>query len=307
MFRWLSLLTCSALLGWAAVARAEVRVVTSTTDLADLTRAIGGPRVHVESICRGNQDPHYAQARPSYMVTLSRADLLVSVGLELEVGWLPSLIQGARNPEIQPGTPGFLDASAAISALDVPKGPVDRSRGDIHPLGNPHYWLDPLNAKRIAALIADRLTTLDKPGATVFRQRLEAFDTRIDRAMQRWTAVLTPYRGTKLVSYHRTFDYFFSRFGLVPIGYIEDRPGIPPAPAHVASLIRDMQAQHVRVIFHESYYDKSVSDLVAARTSAKLLVLPTSVAGTAAASSYELLIDELVKAFVAAVGKATPR
>jgi zinc/manganese transport system substrate-binding protein len=292
------------LLVWTQPARAELRIVTSTTDLADLARAVGGERVHVESVCRGNQDPHYAQARPSYMVTLSRADLVISVGLELEIGWLPSLIQGARNPEIQPGTPGFLDASSAISALDVPKGPVDRSRGDIHPLGNPHYWLDPLNAKRIAALIAERLSTLDKAGAAAYHKRLEAFDARIDAAMQRWNAALAPYRGSKLVSYHRTFDYFFSRFGLTPIGYIEDRPGIPPAPAHVANLIREMQAQHVGVIFHENYYDRSVSDLVAARTGARLLVLPTSVDGTPAATSYELLLDQLVKAFIAAVRKA---
>jgi len=307
MHRTLMTLVCFALLTPAAIARAELRVVTTTTDLADLTRAVGGERVHVESICRGNQDPHYVQARPSYMVTLSRADLVISVGLELEIGWLPSLVQGARNPDIQPGTSGFLDASAAISPLDVPKGSVDRSRGDIHPLGNPHYWLDPLNAKRLAALIAQRLSALDNPSAAFFQKRLAAFDSRIDAAMQRWSSALAPHRGEKLVSYHRTFDYFFARFGLVAIGYVEDRPGIPPAPAHLASLIRDMQTEHVRLLLHESYYDKAVSELVAKRTSARLLVLPTSVDGAPGTASYEALIDTLVRSIAGAATKQEPR
>src|SRR5512134_3977485 len=191
-----------ALVAWTRPALAELRIVTTTTDLGSMARAIGGDRVHVESICRGPQDPHFVQARPSYMVTLSRADLLVAVGLELEIGWLPALIQGARNPDINPGRRGYLEAASAIRPIDVPTGPVDRSRGDIHPLGNPHYWLDPENAKIAARSIADRMAQLDPENASFFRDNLRNWTARIDRALVRWTKSMQPYRGTKIASYH---------------------------------------------------------------------------------------------------------
>jgi zinc/manganese transport system substrate-binding protein len=287
-------------------AHAELRVVTTTTDLADLARTIGGSRVAVESICKGNQDPHYVQARPSYMVTLSRADLVISVGLELELGWLPALLQGARNPDIQPGRDGHLDASTAITAIDRPQGALDRSQGDVHALGNPHYWLDPERAKAVAGAIAGRLGKLDAKGAPSFAANLASFEQRLAAATARWTAALAPYRGAKVVSYHRTFDYFLQRFGLQALGYIEDRPGIPPSPAHVAGLIERMKAARVRAIFHESYFDRATSDAIAGRTGARVLVLPTSVGGTAQASSYERLLDQLVARFVAAMREKGP-
>lgn len=301
----LLLVSLLAAFGWSLPASAQLQVVTTTTDLGDFARTIGGDRVHVETICHGSQDPHYVQAKPSYMVTLSRADLLLSVGLELEIGWLPSLIQGARNPDINPGHAGFLEAASFVKPIEVPRGPVDRSHGDIHPLGNPHYWLDPDNAKRIASGIAGRLASLDPPGAATFKRNLAAFNARIDRALARWTAALAPYKSTKVASYHATFNYFFHRFGLTSIANLEDRPGIPPSPAHLADVVRQMREQGVHVIFHEPYYDEAVSKLVASRADARVLVLATSVGGATGASNYEQLIDQLVNAFVKAAQGGT--
>jgi len=289
---------------WSTAAHATVRVVTTTTDLGDFVRAIGGNRVSVNALCSGTQDPHYVQARPSYMVKLSRADLLVSVGLELEIGWLPSLIQGARNPDINPERSGYLDASTAITPIEVPRGQIDRSQGDVHQLGNPHYWLDPDNAKSIAQLIAEKLSALDADGASLYRQNLRAFKQQLDQAMQRWSRAMAPYRGTKIVSYHKTFNYFFNRFGLVAVGYVEERPGIPPAAAHVARLISRVRSNNVRVIFHESHFDRATSDLISRRTNAHLLVLPTSVGGESSITSYEQLVDHLVNTFVSEMQQA---
>lgn len=290
----------------ASPALAELRIVTTTTDLGYFARTIGGDRVHVDTICQGTQDPHFVQARPSYMVTLSRADLLVAVGLELEVGWLPSLLQGARNPAINPGRPGYLEAATAIRPIDVPQGAVDRSRGDVHPFGNPHFWLDPANAKLAIHAIAVRMAQLDAAGAAVFRTNEAALTQRIDRAIARWTQQMAPFRGAKIASYHATFNYFHRRFGLNAIGYLEDRPGIPPSPAHLVDLIRQMRDQHVPVIFHETYYNRSTSDMVAGRTGARVLLLPTSVGGAPGTGTYEQLVDYLVSRFVAGMRQAHP-
>ncbi|HKP62680.1 MAG TPA: metal ABC transporter substrate-binding protein [Polyangiales bacterium] len=293
---------CAAVwLGLTPPAAAELRVVTTTTDLGYFAQTVGGNRVQVDTICKGGQDPHFVQARPSYMVTLSKADLVIAVGLELEVGWLPSLISGARNPAINPGRPGYFEAASAIKPIDVPSGGVDRSRGDIHPFGNPHFWLDPLNAKLAARAIAERLAQLDAPNAKFYRDNAGAFEQRIDKKMQQWQADMAPYKGTKIASYHATFNYFHRRFGLDGIGYLEDRPGIPPSPAHLVDLIRQMREQQVRVVFHESFYDRATSDMVGQRAGAQVLDLPTSVGGASGVSSYEQLIDYIVGHFVSAM------
>jgi zinc/manganese transport system substrate-binding protein len=233
------------------------------------------------------------------MVELSRADLVVAVGLELEVGWLPSLIAGARNPRIRPGQPGYLEAASAITPIEVASG-ADRSAGDVHRLGNPHFWLDPVNAGKIVSLIAARLSQLDPDGARQFSENAKRLRSSIDAAMVRWNEVMAPLKGTKVVSYHRTYDYFLLRFGLYLLGVVEDRPGIPPSPSHAAQLIRQMRDAGIRVVFHEQYHDRKTSDLIASKTSAKVLVLPTSVGGVPEASNYERLIDYLVSQFVAA-------
>jgi ABC-type Zn uptake system ZnuABC Zn-binding protein ZnuA len=288
------------------LAHAELKVVTTTTDLGYFARSIGGDKVKVDTICQGNQDPHFVQARPSYMVTLSKADLLIAVGLELEVGWLPSLIQGARNPSINPGKAGYLEAASAVQPIDVPAGGADRSKGDIHPFGNPHFWLDPLNAKAAAHAIAERLARLDGKNADFYRNNDKAFAARIDKKLSEWNARMAPYKGTKIASYHATFNYFHKRFGLSGVGYLEDRPGIPPSPAHLVDLIRLMKDQKVSVIFHEAFYDHSTSDMVAAKTGAQVLILPTSVGGAKGVDTYEQLMDFLVGKFVAALQQAKP-
>jgi zinc/manganese transport system substrate-binding protein len=294
----LVLTICGVGLGLTRPSFAELRVVTTTTDLAYFAQTVGGDKIHVDSICKGSQDPHFVQARPSYMVTLSRADLVVAVGLELEVGWLPSLIQGARNPAINPGRPGYLEAATAIKPIDVPAGGVDRSRGDIHPFGNPHFWLDPLNAKLAARAIAERLAQLDGTNAKLYRDNATAFEARIDKKLSGWQATMAPFKGTKIASYHATFNYFHRRFGLDSIGYLEDRPGIPPSPAHLVDLIRQMREQKVPVVFHEEFYDHSTSDMVGQRAGAHVLVLPTSVGGATGVDTYEQLIDYLIAHFV---------
>lgn len=281
---------------------AELRIVTTTTDLADFAQTIGGDRVQVDSICSGVQDPHFVQARPSYMVKLSRADLLLSVGLDLEIGWLPALIAGARNPAVNPGNPGYLDTSSAIVPLDVHSGHVDRSHGDLHPHGNPHFWLDPENAKAIARLITERMASLSPEDAAFFRENLQLFEQRIDQAMVEWSRIMEPYQGTRVVSYHRTFNYFYQRFGLIGDHYVEERPGIPPSPAHLAELIRNVQSNEIPVIFHENYYPRATSDLVGERTSATVLMLPTSVGGSADATDYEALIGTIINTFVETMG-----
>lgn len=290
----------------AGHASAQLRVVTTTTDLGYFAQTVGGDKIKVETICKGSQDPHFVQARPSYMVTLSRADLVIAVGLELEVGWLPSLIQGARNPAINPGRPGYLEAASAIKPIDVPAAGVDRSRGDVHPFGNPHFWLDPLNAKLAARAIAERLAQLDPANAKTFRDNATAFEKRIDAKLAQWQAAMAPYKNTKIASYHATFNYFHRRFGLDGIGYLEDRPGIPPSPAHLVDLIRQMREQHVPVVFHEAFYDHATSDMVGARSGAKVLVLPTSVGGANGTATYEQLIDYIIEHFVSALKQKQP-
>lgn len=295
-----SIFTCIAWLCTSLSASADLRIVTTTTDLGYLARVIGGERVRVDTLCQGTQDPHFVQARPSYMVTLSRADLLLAVGLELEVGWLPALIQGARNPSINPGRPGYLEASSAIRPIDIPEGGADRSRGDVHPLGNPHFWLDPLNVKRMAHALSDRMAALEPANAKLFRNNERAFLERLDKKTKEWTDRMAPFKNSKIVSYHATFNYFHQRFGLRGIGYLEDRPGIPPSPAHLVQIMRRMREERVSVIFHESYYDRATSDMVGSRTSVKVLVLPTSIGGAKGIATYEQLIDHLVNQFVAA-------
>lgn len=285
----------------AAPARGAVRVVTTITDLADLTRVIGGDRVSVEAIAKGTQDPHYLQAKPSYLVALHRADLFIVVGLELEVGYVPLLIQGARNPAIVPGKPGYLEASRDIPVIGRPTGPVSRAQGDVHPQGNPHYWLDPENAKIIAAEIAGALSTVDPEGRKVFEANLKGFDAEIDRRMEGWKAKLAPFAGTPIVTYHQEFDYFAKRFGLVMLDYVEDRPGIPPSAPHLADLAEEMRAKKVRVILTSPYYENQPGERVAEETGAKLLELPTSVGGADRTDHYVDVIDRIVAALVAAL------
>jgi zinc/manganese transport system substrate-binding protein len=272
-------------------ARAAINVVTTTEDLASLTREVGGDKVSVEAIARGYQDPHFVEPKPSFILKLNRADLLVVVGRELEKGWLPPLITQSRNGKIQPGAAGYLDASLNVRILELPTGQITRAMGDVHPLGNPHYWLDPNNGRRIAQTIQQKLTQLSPADAAYFAARYLDFDRRLAEAEKRWDAMMAPYRGTKVVTYHRSWPNFAERFGLDVVGYVEPRPGIPPSPAHILTLIQEMRRLGVKLILVEPYFDLRTPNAVARDTGATVLVMPPSVGGVKEARTYIELFD----------------
>src|SRR5438128_12670477 len=269
----------------------KLNVVTSTTDLAALTEEVGGDKVNVESIAKGYQDPHFVEAKPSFLLKLRQADLLIAVGLQLEIGWLPPLITQSGNPRIQVGAPGYLDASQFAEILEIPTGTVTRAEGDVHPLGNPHYWLDPDSGRRIAKGIAGKLAEMDAADSSYFQQRFQDFDKRLTAAEQKWDAEMKPYRGRKVVTYHRSFPNFAKHFGLNVIGYVEPRPGIPPSPGHTIEVIQTMKREGVKLILVEPYFDLKTPDSIARETGGKVLVLPPSVGGVPEATDYFKLFD----------------
>jgi zinc/manganese transport system substrate-binding protein len=294
-----------AVLAAAAPAQAQgkLNVVTTTEDLAAIAREIGGDRVTVEAIARGYQDPHFVEAKPSFILKLQRADVLIVVGRELEIGWLPPLVQQSRNGKIQPGADAYVDASLEAQILEIPTGQITRAMGDVHPLGNPHYWLDPENGKRVAKEIADKFSQLRPNDRGTFQQRLADFTTRLDAAEKRWLAQMAPYKGTKVVTYHRSFPNFADRFGLDIIGYVEPRPGIPPSPQHTLDLINEMKRQNVKLILVEPYFDLKTPNAIARDTGGQVLVMPPSVGGVKEASDYFKLFDYDINLLVDAVKK----
>jgi zinc/manganese transport system substrate-binding protein len=285
-------------------AAAPLNTITTTEDLASIAREVGGDRVTVESISRGYQDPHFVEAKPSFILKLQRADVLVVVGRELEIGWLPPLIQQSRNAKIQQGANGYLDASLGAQILEVPQGQITRAMGDVHPLGNPHYWLDPENGKRIGKQIADKFAQVRPDAGAYFQQRQADFASRLDAAEKRWLAQLAPYKGTKVVTYHRSFPNFAERFGLNIVGYVEPRPGIPPSPQHTLDLINDMKRQNVRLVLVEPYFDLKTPNAIGRATGAQVLVMPPSVGGTKEVTDYFKLFDYDINLLVEAIKKA---
>jgi ABC-type Zn uptake system ZnuABC Zn-binding protein ZnuA len=296
-------LTIAALAVLAAgpPARAAVNVMTATEDLADLTRQVGGDRVKVESIARGYQDPHFVEAKPSFILKLAKTDLLVVVGRELEIGWLPPLIQQCRNAKIQVGADGYLDASLTAKILEIPTGQITRAMGDVHPLGNPHYWLDPDNGRRVAKAIADKLSRMAPADAPYFASRYADFDKRLADGEKRWDAMMAPYKGVKIVTYHRSWPNFVDRFGLDVIGYVEPRPGIPPSPGHTIDLIGEMKRQSVKILLVEPYFDLKTPQSIGRETGARVLVMPPSVGGEKEITDYIKLFDYDLALLVAAI------
>jgi zinc/manganese transport system substrate-binding protein len=281
----------------------KLNVVTSTTDMAALTQEVGGDKVSVDAIARGYQDPHFVEAKPSFLLKLRQADLLISVGLQLEIGWLPPLITQSGNPRIQVGAGGYLDASQFAAILEIPQGTVTRAEGDVHPLGNPHYWLDPDNGRRIAKGIAGKLGDLDPGDAAYFQQRFQDFDKRLSAAEQKWDAEMKPYHGRKVVTYHRSFPNFAKHFGLDVIGYVEPRPGIPPTPSHTLELIQLMKRENAKVVLVEPYFDLKTPQSIGRETGAQVIVYLPSVGGEKQVTNYFELFDYdinlLMKAFQA--------
>ena len=286
-----------------ARAQSKLNVMTTTEDLAAIAREVGGDRVTVESIARGYQDPHFVEAKPSFILKLQRADLLVLVGRELEMGWLPPLIQQSRNAKIQVGADGYLDASLQAQILEIPHGQITRAMGDVHPLGNPHYWLDPENGKMIAKQIADRLSRTRSGDRAYFEQRLGDFTARLDAALKRWLAQMAPYKGIKVVTYHRSFSNFAARFGLDVIGYVEPRPGIPPSPQHTLNLINEMKRQNVKLVLVEPYFDLKTPNSIGRATGAQVLVMLPSVGGVKEVTDYIKLFDYDIDLLTEAIKK----
>jgi zinc/manganese transport system substrate-binding protein len=290
---YFALLIAFSLLPRAALAK--VRVVTSIETFADLARKVGGDRVEVKALSRGYMDPHFVEPKPSLVLDLNRADLLVHVGLELEIGWLPPLILGSRNGRIQLGQPGNLDASTRIPVLDVPATKVDRSLGDIHPSGNPHYWIPPDNALIVATEIAERLKGIDSGGSAAYDANLSRFRDELGKRRSGWEKKAAPVRGIKVVTYHKSWSYVSRWLGLQEVGYVEPKPGIPAPPSHIAQLIGFMKREGVKVILMESFYPRNTVQLVAQKAAARAVVLPSDVGATAEIKDYFDLVEAVVQ------------
>jgi zinc/manganese transport system substrate-binding protein len=290
-------------LGAAVAARpaeAKLRVAASIETLADLCRQVGGDRVEVTALSHGYQDPHFVEAKPSLVLTLNRADALVYVGLDLEIGWLPPLVQQSRNERIQRGQAGNIDASTAIKVEDVPSIPADQLRalGDIHPLGNPHYWIPPKNARGIARLLAQRFSELDSAGASAYQAALAAFERRLDAKEKEWAQTAAPLRGIRVVTYHKSWSYLAGWLGMQEVGYVESKPGIPPTASHTGQLIDLMRKSNVRLVIVESFYPSNLARFVAENGHARLVVAPSDVGATSAIRSYFDLVDAVLQALL---------
>ena len=269
----------------------KLNVITATTDMAALVQEVGGDHINVESLAKGYQDPHFVEPKPSFLLKLRQADLLIVVGLQLEIGWLPPLITQSGNPRIQVSAPGYLDASQFAEILEIPTGVVTRAMGDVHPLGNPHYWLDPNNGRRIARGFAQKLGELDPADNSYFQQRFQDFDKRLTAAEQKWGSEMAPYRGRKLVTYHNSFPNFAKHFHLEVIGYVEPRPGIPPTPSHTIELIGLMKRENCKLVLVEPYFDLKTPNSIGAATGGKVVVYLPSVGGEKQVTTYFELFD----------------
>ena len=286
-----SILSIILLLGMFSIARAGViKVVTTTTDLKSITELLGGNKVSVSSIASGYQNPHFVDPKPSFIISLSSANLFVTVGLDLETGWSPSLLTSSRNPRIQKGSAGYVDASEGVGLLQVPSS-LNRGEGDIHIYGNPHYWLDPYNGKVIARNIADGLERVDPSNKTFYEANLQAFFKKINDKMAEWQAKMAPFKGSKIIAYHNEWCYFEKRFGLEIVDFMEPKPGIPPSPSQLVKVIKEVAANHIKVIISSPYFTTSSSDVVAKQTGVKELTLATSVNAFDSVKDYFSLFD----------------
>ena len=269
---------------------APIKVVTTISDLKSIAEMIGGDKVSVSSIATGYQNPHFVDPKPSYIIALSKADLFVTVGLDLETGWSPSLLTSSRNNKIQKGSAGYVDASENVNLLQVPSS-VNRGAGDIHIYGNPHYWLDPLNGKIIARNIADGLERVDPSNRSTYESNLKSFDDKIDAKLKEWQTKMAPYRGSKIIAYHNEWVYFEKRFGLEIVDFMEPKPGIPPTPSQLVKVINEIKSNNIKVIVSSPYFTTSSSDIVAKQTGVKELTLATSVGAFSSIKNYLDLFD----------------
>jgi ABC-type Zn uptake system ZnuABC Zn-binding protein ZnuA len=295
------LLTAAAGITQAA---SKLNVMTATQDLASLAREVGGDLINADSIAMGYQDPHFVEPKPSFLLKLQKADLLVVVGLQLEIGWLPPLITQSRNARIQVGAPGYLDMSQSCQILEIPTGQVTRAMGDVHPLGNPHYWLDPDNGRRIAKALATKFSEMQPANAAAFAQRFADFDKRLAAAEKGWEAKMAPYRNRKVITYHRSWPNFCEHFGLQVVDYVEPKPGIPPSPSHTLELINTMKREGIKLILVEPYFDLRAPNKIAQDAGGQVAVLLPSVGGVKQVTDYFQLFDYDINLLVSLFEKA---
>jgi ABC-type Zn uptake system ZnuABC Zn-binding protein ZnuA len=294
------------LTGSAGNAQSKLNVVTSTEDLASIAREVGGDKVAVTALAKGYQDPHFVDPKPSFILAVNRADLYIAVGRELEIGWLPPLVTSSRNAKIQPGGRGYLDASLNVRILEIPTGQITRAMGDVHPFGNPHYWLEPGNGRLMAQAIRNKLSELSPTDKAYFSQRYDDFDRHLAAAEKRWDATMAPYKGTKVVTYHRSWPNFMERFGLEVIGYVEPKPGIPPSPSHTIELIDEMKRGGIKLIVVEPYFSLKTPQAIASQVpGGKVLVLAPSVGGAKEATDFIQLFEYNVSLLAGALKQAT--
>ena len=286
----------------SSTAAAQIKVVATTPDLAAIAKEIGGNAVSVVALAKPTEDPHFVDAKPSHIVTLNRADVLIEGGAELELGWLPPLLESARNSKIAAGSPGRVVASTGIRMLEIPTS-FDRSKGDVHSLGNPHFLVDPVDAKIVAKNIATHFSQVDSKNASTYSANLAKFNSNVDAKTAQWTSALAPFKGAKLVTYHKDFLYFATRFGLTIVAELEPKPGIAPSPAHLASVIGTMKSQGVKVVLVQPYQNRRTAETVARQTGATVLDMPEQPGARANTSTYTAMMDNLVNTLVAGLKK----
>ena len=297
--KWL--LSLAALVFAVHPAAAKVKVVTTLQDFASMADAIGGDRVETFALAKGYQDPHFVDAKPSFILKLSRADLLIVAGLELEIGYLPPLIDQSRNDKIHPGSVGYLDSSVGCDILQRPTTQVTRAMGDVHPYGNPHFWTDPNNGKVIARAIAAKLSEIDPSGKTTYDKNLAAFVSKLEEKDKEWLAKMAPYANTKIVTFHDSWPNFAKHFKLDVAGHIEPKPGIPPTPSHTLEIVNLIQSEKIPVMLIEPYFDLKTPNYIAQKTGAVVLTFYPSVGGVPEIKDYFALFDRNIDAFVNAM------
>ena len=303
MKHWLLFVWCAGLVV-TDPARAEIKVLATVPDLGSIVKKVGGDAVSVDIIAKGTQDPHYIEAKPSFMVKASRADLVVSIGLDLEEAWLPSIIRGARNSAIQPGSSGYLEVGPMLEPIEIPTGKLTRADGDVHPMGNPHVLLDPVRAGKAARIIADRLGSLDPAKKAEFEKRASEFDSTLVSHTAQWKARLQATGIKRVITYHRTFSYFLNRFGIESSGMLEPKPGVPPTSGHVLSIIETIKRDRVSLILVENYFDPSVTRKIQQEVAGvRVGVPPVAVDGAPGVVDSIQLYESIVRAFESKPGQ----
>ena len=282
-------------------AAAQIRVVATTPDLASVAREIGGDKVSVVALAKPTEDPHYVDAKPSHIVTLNRADALIEGGAELELGWLPPLLENSRNSKISAGAPGRIVASDGVKMLEIPTS-FDRSKGDVHSLGNPHFMIDPVTVRIVARNIADHFAQIDSKNAATYNGNLSRFNTKLDAKYAEWQKELAPYRGARIVTYHKDFIYFADRFGLNIVDELEPKPGIAPSPAHLAQVIGKMKAGNAKVILVQPFQNRKTAETVARQTGATVLDTPEQPGAAPNTTTSFDMMDNLVHTLAGGLG-----